>query len=153
MNHEAPLPLNEPQQRHIAITLAILEKHLADLRQRLERDPSDLRLTHYEDAIGGSESLSLLTAVRAAEVRLRKMADELGLPAAREPVRRKLAVALELVSIDLYECRPNGGLRGYGEVAPTTAEYLEREIPELDAAVQSLLALLEQAPARDNVTA
>ena len=50
MNTSKSLPLNEPQQRHIAVALAALEKHLAELRQ-----PADLRITHYEDAIRAGE--------------------------------------------------------------------------------------------------
>jgi hypothetical protein len=144
MNREVPFPLSKPQERHIVIALASLEKHLADLRERLERGARDLRLTHYEDAIGSDESPSLLPAVRETEARLRKMADELALPVTNEPVRRTLVVALELASISLYECGTEGGLAGYGEVAPATADYLEREIPKLDATVQSLIELLQK---------
>jgi hypothetical protein len=146
MNDPDPLPLNEPQQRHITVALAVLEKQLAELRERLERGPADLRLTHYDDGISAGEAPSLLPAVRAAEAQLRKMADELGLPTQGEPVRRAVAVGLELANINLYECLPKHGLAGYGKVAPATADYLEREIPKLDAAVQSLLQLLKQPP-------
>jgi hypothetical protein len=146
MNASEPLALSEPQQRHIAVALAALEKHLAELRERLERGPVDLRLTHYEDGINASEAPSLLPAFRAAETQLQKLADELGLPVQNEPVRRAVAVGLEVASINLYECRPDSGLAGYGQVAPATADYLEREIPKLDAAVRSLIVLL-QAPA------
>jgi len=147
MNASEPLPLNEPQQRHIAVALAALEKHLAELRERLEQVPADLRLTHYEDAISADEAPALLPAVCAADTQLRKMADELGLPVQNEPVRRSVAVGLEVASINLYECRPDSGLAGYGQVAPSTADYMEREIPKLDAAVRSLILLLQQAPA------
>ena len=51
MNASDPLPLNEPQQRRLTVTLADLEQHLAELRERLEQRPADLRLTHYKDAI------------------------------------------------------------------------------------------------------
>ena len=146
MNASKPLPLNEPQQRHVAVALAALEKHLAELRERLEQGRSDLRLTHYKDAISAGEAPLLLPAVRAAETQLRKMADELGLPVQNEPVRRAVAVGLELASINLYECRPGSGLAGYGTVAPATADYLERKIPKLDAAVRSLIVLLQKAP-------
>jgi hypothetical protein len=152
MSADAALPLNEPQQRHIAIALASLEKHLADLREQLERGPRDLRLTHYADRLSAEEAATLLPAVRSVEAQLRKIADDLGLPVTTEPVRRTFTVALEFSNIHLYECRPECGLTGYGKVAPATADYLEREIPKLDAAVQSLIALLQQAPAPSHVT-
>ncbi len=145
MNASEPLPLNEPQQRHIGVALAALEIHLAELREQLERSPADLRLTHFEDGISASEAPSLLPAVRGAETQLRKMADELGLPVQNEPVRRVVTVGLEVASINLFECRPDSGLAGYGQVASATADYLEREIPKLDAEVRSLIGLL-QAP-------
>jgi hypothetical protein len=142
MNAGDPLPLNEPQQRHTTVALAALETHLAELRERLERSPADLRLTHYEDAIRADEAPSLLPAVRAAETQLRKMADELGLPVQNEPVRRAVEVGLEIASINLYKCQPDTGLAGYGQVAPATTDYLEREIPKLDAELHTLLHLL-----------
>jgi hypothetical protein len=145
MNASEPLPLNEPQQRHIAVALAALEKHLAELRERLEHGPADLRLTHYEDAISAGEAPSLLPVVCAVETQLQKMADELGLPAQNELVRWSVAVGLELAGINLHDCRPESGLAGYGKVAPATADYLEREIPKLDAAVRSLIVLLQKA--------
>jgi len=148
MNASNSLSLNEPQQRHVAVALAALEKNLAALRDRLERSPADLRLTHYEDAISAGEAPSLMPAVRAAETQLQKMADELGLPVQNEPVRQAIEVGLEVASINLYECRPESGLAGYGKVAPATADYLEREIPKLDAAVRALIVLLEKAPAQ-----
>jgi hypothetical protein len=97
----------------------------------------DLRLTHYEDV------------TRAGEAQLRKLADELRLPVQSKPVRRAVAVGLEMESINLYECRPDSGLAGYGQVAPATADYLECEIPKLDALLRSLILLL-QAPAPKN---
>jgi len=145
MNREVPLPLNEPQERHITVALAALEKQLADLRERLERGPRDLRLTHYADTLSTEETATLLPAVRAIETHLRTVADDLGLPVATESVRGSLVVALEFAGIHLYECRAEHGLAGYGKVAPATADYLEREIPKLDAAVQALIKLL-QAP-------
>ncbi|MGB7746782.1 MAG: hypothetical protein WBN75_05775 [Verrucomicrobiia bacterium] len=150
MSANPKLPLNEPQQRRLTVTLAGLEKHLAELRERLERGPADLRLTHYQDAISADEAPSLLPAVCQAEAQLRKMADELRLPVQSEPVRRAVEVGLELASINLYECRPESGLAGYGHVAPMTADYLEREIPKLDAAVRSLIVLLQHSPAPMN---
>lgn len=146
MNAQLPYPLNEPQQRRLTVTLAGLEIQLAALRHRLEHGPpDDLRLTRYEDAIRPNEASLLLPAVRAAELRLREIAHALRLPVLNEPVRRTFVAALELARINLYECRPCGGLAGFGKVAPVTAEYLEREIPRLEAAVQSLIALLQTA--------
>jgi hypothetical protein len=147
MSTDVPLPLNEPQQRHITIALAGLEKHLAELRERLERGPQDLRLTQYRDPIGADEAAALLPAVRDAEAHLRNIADDFGLDALTEPVRRALVVALEQANINVYECLPSSALAGYGAVAPVTAEYLEREIPKLESAVRQVLRRLIQPDA------
>lgn len=146
MNAEFPYPLNEPQRRRLTITLAGLETQLAALRQQLERrPPDDLCLTRYEDVIRPRETSLLLPAIRVAEARLREMAHALRLPVLSQPVRRTFVAALELARINLYECRPRSGLAGFGQVAPLTAEYLEREIPRLETALQSLIALLQKA--------
>ncbi|MCW5552985.1 MAG: hypothetical protein KIS67_12600 [Verrucomicrobiae bacterium] len=146
MKRRRQFPLNEPQERHIAVALATLERQLVELRERLARDPRNLRLTRYADAPSTDEAAALLPEVREVEARLRKIADDLALPTTTEPVRQSLVVGLEFASIHLYECRAEHGLSGYGKVAPTTDEYLEREIAQLDAAVQSLIHLLQEQP-------
>ena len=142
MSFETPLPLNEPQQRRLTVALASLEKRVTELRDRLERGPQDLRLTHYEDAIHASEAVALIPVVRDLESGVRKMADELGLGTLKEPVRQTLIVGLELAGIYLGECQPQSGLANYGKVAPSTAEYLEREIPRLESGIAALLRSL-----------
>jgi hypothetical protein len=142
MSTEVPLPLNEPQQRRLTVTFAILEKHLHELREQLECGPCKLRLMHYNDPFDANEAAALLPAIREAEAGLRRMADELGLGALTEPVRWTHVAGLELDGINLYDCRADVGLSGYGAVAPATAEYLEREIPKLESAVRQVLQRL-----------
>ncbi len=149
MKRETPWALNEPQQRHIATTLAHLEKHLANLRERLDRGPRHLRLTRFEDDLREGESVSLLPAIRVVEAHLHEIADTLRLPVFSEPVRRSCVVALELDLIHLYECLPGHGLDGYGPIAPASAAYLEREIPKLEAAVRAVIHQLLQAAQTD----
>ena len=74
------------------------------------------------------------------------MADELALGALTESVRWAFVTSLELASINLYDCHAEAGLSGYGKVATATADYLECEIPKLDAVIRSLLRLLQSAP-------
>ncbi|MEJ5238365.1 MAG: hypothetical protein WHT82_08395 [Limisphaera sp.] len=146
MNHDPAFALNEPQSRRIAAALTILEKHLAALRDALEHGVRQSRLVRYEDPIAPSEAQRLLPALQEAEHRLRQIADDLALPAGSESVRRSFLAALELDSIHLYECRPRGELAGCGTLAPATAAYLDREIEKLDAAVRTLIALLQRKP-------
>jgi hypothetical protein len=139
MSARPTLPLTEPQERHITVALASLEKQLAQLRQRLRRRARHSRLVRYADPISADEAARLLPVVIEAESRLRRIADDLGLEAQSEPVRGAIIAGLELASIDLYQCRADSGLSGYGAVAPATANYLEREIPKLDEVIQLLL--------------
>jgi len=142
MSNDVPLPLNEQQQRRLTVTFAILGKHLHELRVQLECGPCELRLMHYNDTFDANEAAALLPALREAEARLRRMADELGLGALTEPVRWTHVAGLELDGINLYDCRADAGLSGYGAVAPVTAKYLEREIPKLESAVRQVLQRL-----------
>lgn len=142
MSVPSTVPLTEPQARRVAVTLAHLERQLQALRDTLLHPPGDLRLTRREDRFGCGETAVLLPAIEAVEKQLGRMADDLRLAASIHPVRRSFVAALELASIALYELRPTGDLRGYGEVAPSAAAYLEREMPKLEKAVTTLLKLL-----------
>jgi hypothetical protein len=143
MSANRALPLNEPQERHITVILASLERLLAELRERLERPPRDLPLVRYEDPISADEAGQLLPVVANAESRLRRVAADLGLEARIQPARRAFIAGLELSRNHLHECRADGGLGSYGAVATATADYLEREIPKLDETVQLLLRRLQ----------
>ncbi len=139
MSANAKLPLNEPQHRHLTICLADLEEKLRQLRGRLKRIPRNSRLIHYGEPFGAGEAEALLPMITEAQNRLRRMADELALGEVPNPVRRTVFAGLEVAGITLDECRAGTGLGAYGAVAPVTADYLEREIPKLAGAVQSLL--------------
>ncbi len=142
MSANPKLPLNEPQERRLTVTFATLEKHLHELRERLEHGPCDLRLVHHNDPFNANEAAALLPAIREVEAGLRRMADDLGLGALTEPVRWTHVAGLEVDGINLYDCRADAGLSGYGAVAPATAEYLEREMPKLESAVRRVLQRL-----------
>jgi hypothetical protein len=148
MSANAKLPLNEPQQRNLTICLAALEKQLRELRERLKRSPRNTRLIHYEDPFGAGEAQALLPTIAEVENRLRRIADELALGEVTNPVRRTVIAGLEVASINLEECRAGAGLGGYGTVAAATADYLDREIPKLGEAIQSLLNLVKQPPSK-----
>ncbi|MFN3409634.1 MAG: hypothetical protein ACK45B_11610 [Limisphaerales bacterium] len=147
MKHDVPYPLNEAQQRHIAVALMTLERHLAELRARLEQRDRALRLTTFTDPLEPAEAARLRPVLHAIEARLRSIADDLGLPPMTESVRHKFVVALEFAGIHLDECRPGHGLAGYGSVPAETAAFLEQALPALDADVQSLIHLLRSPPA------
>jgi len=72
------------------------------------------------------------------------MAYALDLPRSRTSILRGHLAKFQLLIIDLYGTLPLSGLRGYGEVAPATARYLEEEIPRLEALTREIVRLLER---------
>jgi|ERR1051326_7862145 hypothetical protein len=132
-------PLNGPQRRKITTFLAFAERDLQQLRNLIAHPPKDLRLTRYGDPIPPSLAPKLEAATADAEKQLHKIAADLHLSSAEEPVRRAIYSALSLEEVDLHELRPKR-LRGYGEVNKDTAYYLETEIRML----QELLAYLNK---------
>lgn len=145
-NHP-PLPLTEAQQRHIHAALANLEHLLVELFDRLEC-PSlrPLRLAPEVDGLPPEVTADLRPMVEELLDRVRQLANDLGLPALPHAVRRSLLAGLQLAAIDLEECQPQGELRGYGPLAPETATYLRREVPQLTQAVRHLTDILYRLP-------
>ncbi len=138
------LPLTEPQERRLTVTLAELERRLARLRETLDHPPDDLRLIRHEDRLRADEAAPLRQRIDAAHRRLCQMADTLGLEGSSDSVRRTFLAGLELASISLYEAHPSGEMRGCGKLAPASAAYLETELPQLEALVREVIQLLER---------
>lgn len=136
MNPE--LPLNEPQERRLTIVLARLESALRDLRADALHPPENSRLTRYEDPIDPALAESLAQTIARAQTQVEQMARDLDLRAGTNPVRRAHLAALELLNIDLYASRAEG-LRGYGKVAPATADYLETGLARLETALDEII--------------
>jgi hypothetical protein len=139
MNSE--LPLNEPQERRLTIVLARLEGELRELRADVSHPPESLRLTRYEDPIDPALTKPLVQAIARAQVQVEQMARALDLRAGEHSVLRAHLAALELLNIDLYSSRAKG-LRGYGKVAPATAEYLESGLVQLENALGEIIRQL-----------
>jgi len=135
------LPLNEPQERRLTIVLARLETALRDLRADALHPPESSRLTRYEDPINPALAESLALAIARTQAQVEQMARDLDLQAGTNPVRRAHLAALELLNIDLYASRANG-LRGYGKVAPATADYLETGLTRLETALDEIIRQL-----------
>jgi hypothetical protein len=151
MSANASLSLTEPQERKLTVTLAELERRLAALREALDRPSDDLRLTRYQDRVRVDEAAPLRQSIDAAQNRLRQMADALGLTGSTESERRSFVAGLELVSISLYEARPSGEMRGCGQLAPATAAFLEKEVPQLEALLRKVIQGLEGGAQRKGV--
>ena len=136
MNPE--LPLSEPQERRLTIVLARLESALRRLQADVLHPPKNLQLTHYKDPIDPTMAEPLASAVARAQVQVEQMAHDLDLQAGTNSVRRTHLAALELLNIDLYASRAKG-LRGYGKVAPATADYLETKLVQLETTLDEII--------------
>ena len=139
MNSE--LPLNEPQERRLTIVLARLESALRHLRADILHPPESSRLTRYEDPIDPALTKPLAQSIARAQVQVEQMARALDLRAGGHSVLRAHLAALELLNIDLYTSRAKG-LRGYGKVAPATADYLETGLAQLENALDKIIRQL-----------
>jgi len=140
MNPE--LPLNEPQERRLTIVLARLESALRNLRADVLHPPESSRLTRYEDLIDPALIEPLAQTIARAQNQVEQMARDLDLPAGTNSVRRAHLTALQLLDIDLYASRAKG-LRGYGKVAPATADYLETELAQLETVLEEIIRQLQ----------
>ena len=136
------LPLNEPQERRLTIVLARLEGALRHLRTDVLHPPESSRLIHYADPIEPALAEPLTPAIARAQTQVEQMAHELDLRAGTHSILRAHLAALELLNIDLYSSRAKG-LRGYGKVAPMTADYLETRLDRLEIALDEIIQKLK----------
>ena len=142
MNPE--FPLNEPQERRLTIVLARLEGALRHLHADILNPPESSRLVRYEDLIDPTLAEPITRAVTSAQVQVEQLVHNLDLHAGTNSIRRAHVAALELLNIDLYASRAKG-LRGYGAVAPATADYLENKLGALETALDEILRLLKSS--------
>ena len=112
------LPLNEPQERHLSIILADLERAVLELQRSVAAPPTNALLTEYEEPVDQTLAQPLGRRIAQVEALVGRMAQDLDLPKSRHSILRKHLAALQLLSIDLGATLPSAGLRGYGEVAP-----------------------------------
>ena len=136
------LPLTEPQERHVTTILAHLEKAVSDLRNSIGVSPPKLALTRYEDALPATLDKAVAPLICELEASLARITRELELPSTRSSILRRHLANLQLLSIDVCTLLPSSGLRGYGEVAPATARYLEEQIPGARGAAQGVGAVV-----------
>jgi len=142
------LPLNEPQERRLTIVLARLEAALHNLRADVLHPPQSSQLTRYKDPIDPALAEPLTKAIARAQTQIERMSRDLDLQAGADSIRRAHLAALELLTIDLDASRAKG-LRGYGKVAPTAADYLETEIDGLETALAEIIRRLKSCEAAD----
>jgi hypothetical protein len=139
-------PLNEPQERRMTVVLARLEGALRALRDEVLHPPESSRLTRYEDPIDPALAEALNQLAAQTRIQVERMARDLDLQATRNPIRRAHLAAFQLINIDLCASRPSEELRGYGKVAPATADYLDVQLARLEMLTGEIIRVLEHSP-------
>jgi hypothetical protein len=132
-------PLNESQRRALTIVLAGIEQNLQRVAEAAQHPPRDGLLTRYTEPL--PPGLALAEPLQQLRARIRQLAADLQLPVHEDSITRSLVAALLLDEIGLEEVEPSR-LRGYGAVDAGTAEYLNRELPQLRALLTALTGQL-----------
>lgn len=130
----------------MTVVLARLEGALRALCDDVLHPAESSRLTRYEDPIDPALAESLNQLAAQAQAQIGRMARDLALKAARNPIRRAHLVAFQLLNIDLCSSHPSEELRGYGKVTPATATYLEAELTRLETLTSEIIRVLELSP-------
>jgi hypothetical protein len=140
-NAAAVPPLNESQRRALSIALAGVERDAALALELLRKPPRDKLLTRYVEPLLAPHDGSPEAALSAIEQKLKQIVNDLRLEFHTESVARGIVSALLLDTVALEEVNANR-LRGYGPVDAAAARYLDRELPELRAALDRLIDTL-----------
>jgi len=131
--------LNESQRRRLSVTLASLERDVLRVSELLRRPPPrEGLLTRHVEPLVAPPGDGAQNALSAVQQQLDQIVNDLGLEPRSESVTRAVMSALLLDVVALDEVTGKR-LRGYGELNPAAAEYLERELPQLRAALDRLI--------------
>jgi hypothetical protein len=134
-------PLNESQRRALAIVLAGIEQDLHRVTEAAQRPSRDSILTRFIEPLPAFKSDALAKLLRPIHERIRQLAADLQLPPHEESITRSLTAVLVLDEIAVIEVEP-ARLRGYGAVDAATADYHDRELPQLRALLAALTKTL-----------
>jgi hypothetical protein len=136
--------LNDNQRRHYEILFARLEQSLDQIDRAIQNEPSRAQLTVPVDDLPTrfiAEAAPLIAALRAMMLDLVR---SLGLRP-RETSRRRTIQALITSEMNGVQDGYASRLRGYGEVDPSVARYLDPQLQRLHAGLGALSQLLRDA--------
>ncbi len=134
------MELNETQRRHLYEGLAHLERQLEGLEAILAAAAAPGRFPRYRDDVDPAARAQLAHGIAAARARIGAALTAWGFepePAAIGALQAfRSHLSLAEVGADDFAAR---SMRGYGDLAPDTAEALDRLAAELRAAVAAIL--------------
>jgi cell division protein FtsB len=135
--------MSSHHRRVISVRLRVLENYCRTLLEFLQ--PLDGTLTRRV-ALPEEKAAELQTLVAELNTRISRMHGELGLERATLDARRQAAALVSSMGVDLEELHPRY-LKGYGEVPPILAEYLEARLGDCLDCVARMHRALEDVPA------
>jgi hypothetical protein len=138
-------PLNENQQRRLAVTCRYVDRLLSDVELVLTQSASRSPFAPYVDDLTSAQRVAVADSLRA-------MRDALiarhGLTAggAALSAAHSIRTNLTFVDVAVEELMPRY-MRGYGEVAPAAVTELNSLVEELHAIVRQMDALVAHVDA------
>jgi hypothetical protein len=138
--------LNEPQRRHLGVTLSRIQTLLHDIRMLLARPASDGGLLTEAQDLPADFARRAPPLLAAIEADLGALAARFGIPP-RERSRYRWVRAVLGSSIDNLEDTRPSKLHPYGPVHPDLEAALDPPLLDLQRRLQSLLRLLESGAA------
>jgi len=139
--------LNEPQRRHFAVLLAMLEDTLADVEAIAAGPAASGRLRAQEHDLPRGLDAALRPYVVQLRGELVALADRLGLVGQSHLASRRLQ-ALLLASIVRMEDSTSDRIRGYGAVDESVKREVDPALRRMHATLERMLAAASGAEAR-----
>lgn len=132
------IPLSDSHRHALAVHLALLERDLWRMREALENAPPSLTMTRFIEPLDHTRLHSnAIRALERASQQIRTMANDLTLAPREESVARARLSALDVRTVELFEMRPPR-VFAYGEMPAPCAEYLDREVGQLQDRIEEL---------------
>jgi len=138
--------LNEPQRRHLGITLVQLQRFLNEARHLAATPALREGLVIETDDLPPGFADAAPAAIAALTERIERVAGRFHLPAREQSRYRRIRASLS-VSIDHLQDTRARALQAYGEVHADLGQALDPALAELQDGLRDLLRLLEQGPA------
>jgi hypothetical protein len=141
-------PLNENQQRRLAVTCRYVDRLLSDVELVLTQSASGSPFAPYVDDLTSAQRVAVADSLRAMRDALLRVIARHGLTAggAALSAAHSIRTNLTFVDVAVEELMPRY-MRGYGEVAPAAVTELNSLVEELHAIVRQMDALVAHVDA------
>ncbi len=137
--------LNEPQRRHLGVTLSRIQSLLQNIRHLATAPVQDRGLIAELDDLPATFTERAPELLAHIEHELGELAERFGI-APRERSRYRWVRAVLGNSLDNLEDTRSSKMHPYGEVRPELEAVLDPTLLDVQHRLRQLLALLEPAP-------